>query len=950
MTNFARSLYATTSRHVALGVALAVMGTVPAFAQDYAAEASAAAAATVAQDPEQDPAEQLSADQGAAEAQGDDVVVTGFRASIYSSVNQKKNNTSIVEVLSAEDIGKLPDASIAESLSRLPGLATQRFDGRASKLSVRGLAPDFTTTTLNGREMVSSDNNRSVEFDQFPSELINGAVVYKTPNAELTSQAIGGTVDLLTIRPIAHGKRTFVVGARGEINDKGKLNKDTKDKGYRVNLAYIDQNADGTLGWAIGYSRMLQPIQEQYVHVWGYSDIANDGQDGPYFIDGIKPYVKSNELTRDGLLGVLEYQPSDNWHTRLDAFWSNFRDDQTLRGQEIAGYTANSRDVIEMDENGLVTSGRWNGVHTMARNDFSDRDSKTFAIGLNQIWKFADRWTMEFDASYSRAKRDFVATETYASTGRNQSGPDDDITYVLGGSNGLDASGSRLDYSDPSLWGLGDNLGWGGPLCTEANGWQCASQDGYRNTETSSDDLTAFKLAAMREMDGGISAIHAGAKYSMREKEHDRFGEFLMLDDYPNVVAIPSDLLMDSTSLDFFGFGDTISYDARELVASGIYGVFPDHNNLQAAAADAWTVEEKIFNAYVMADLNLNLGSIPLTGNIGVQFVHTDQSSDGNRGTNTNGVITTTEVTEGASYWDILPSMNLIFDVAENHKVRLGVARVLARARMDQMNAGIRLNYIPANAGEEDIQNSPWQGSGGNPELRPWRAWQLDLSYEHYFGKGGYFAIAPFYKKLQNYIFDSQVLFDFSGVTPPVPPQPVLDEGFINSFENGKGGKIYGLELSASVPFGVVSDYLDGFGFIGSASFTRSKVKRTSDSPSEQLPGLSRNVFNGTVYYEKDGFGARVSARHRSKFLAESWAIGLSRELTMAEGETIVDAQLSYEMTKAGLPGLTLYLQGSNLTDEPFVQYFDVDGGNSDRFRHWHSYGRNFQAGATYRF
>ncbi|HET9398354.1 MAG TPA: TonB-dependent receptor [Sphingomicrobium sp.] len=941
MTIFARSLYATTTSHVAMGVALAVIGASPAFAQDIAAEASAAAAVTAAQDP----AAEAQPTTDATEADGKDIVVTGFRASIYSSVNQKRTSTSIVEVLSAEDIGKLPDASIAESLSRLPGLATQRFDGRASKLSVRGLAPDFTTTTLNGREMVSSDNNRSVEFDQFPSELINGAVVYKTPNAELTSQAIGGTVDLLTIRPLAHGKRTFVVGVRGEINDKGKLNKDTKDKGYRVNLAYIDQNADGTLGWAIGYSRMLQPIQEQYVHVWGYSDIDPDPNSEQFFIDGIKPYVKSYELTRDGLLGVIEYQPNDNWHTRVDAFWSKFRDDQTLRGQEIAGYTADSRDVLETDSNGLVTSGRWNGIHTMARNDFSDRDSKTFAVGLNQVWKFGDRWTLEFDASYSKAKRKFVATETYASTGRGQSGPDDDITYILGGSNGLDASGSGLDYSDPSLWGLGDNLGWGGPLCTEATGWQCASQDGYRNTETSSDDLTAFKLAAIREMDGGIKALRAGAKYSMREKDHTKFGEFLMLDGYPAIVPIPDEFLMDPTSLSFFGFGDTISYDARALVASGAYGFFPDHNNLEQAASDAWTVREKVFNAYVMADLDMQLGNIPMTGNIGVQFVHTDQESDGNVGDVTNGVITVTEVTRGDKYWDILPSMNLIFDVADGHKVRLGVARVLARARMDQMNAGVRFNYIPANAGQTDIANSPWQGDGGNPALRPWRAWQFDLSYEHYFGKGGYFAIAPFYKKLQNYIFSSQVLYDFTGVTPPVPPQPVLDQGFINSFDNGKGGKIYGLELSASVPFSTFADALDGFGFIGSASFTRSKVRRASDQPSEQLPGLSRNVFNGTVYYEKDGFGARLSARHRSSFLAESWAIGLSRELTMAKGETILDAQLSYELTKMGIPGLTLYLQGSNLTDEPFVQEF-----TTDRFRHWHSYGRNFMAGATYRF
>ena len=127
--------------------------------------------------------------------EGDDaIVVTGIRASIANSVQQKKNNTSIVEAISAEDIGKLPDLSIAESLSRLPGLATQRLDGRANVVSIRGLAPDFTTTLLNGREQVSASNNRGVELDQYPSELLNGALVYKTPDASLIGQQGIGSV------------------------------------------------------------------------------------------------------------------------------------------------------------------------------------------------------------------------------------------------------------------------------------------------------------------------------------------------------------------------------------------------------------------------------------------------------------------------------------------------------------------------------------------------------------------------------------------------------------------------------------------------------------------------------------------------------------------------------------------------------------------------------------
>ena len=920
-----------------LGVTLAIA----------AAPAAAQTAPVAVQQPvppqDEEPPAPTTTTEAAQDAEAaDTIVVTGIRESIRSSVAQKRNSTSIVEVITAEDIGKLPDASIAESLSRLPGLATQRFDGRASKLSVRGLAPDFTTTTLNGREVVSSDNNRAVEFDQFPSELLSGAVVYKTPDASLAAQAIGGTVDLLTMRPLDQARRTIVVGLRGELNDKGRQNRDTNDKGYRFNAAYIDKNEAGTVGWALGYARMVQPIQEQYVHVWGYEPV-NGEAGGPLFVQGIKPYVKSNELTRDGLLGVVEFEPQTNWRSRVDAFYSKFRDDQTLRGQEIAGYTGNSREVLAED-GGVVTSGRWDGIHTQARSDYTDRDSKTFAIGLNNLIDFGGVWTAEVDASYSMAKRSYEAVETYVSTGRGQSGPDDDITYTLGGSNGLEVNGG-LDYSDPNLWRLGDNLGWGGPLCTEAQGWQCASQDGFINTEGSKDDLTSLRVAATRELGGALKSVRFGAAYSMRDKSHDINREWLTLNDYPGLMAIPSEFLEDSSDLDFMGLGPTISYDARGLLASGAYYRSP--NDALGVATNAWGVDENVFNVYAMADLDAMLGNTPLTGNVGVQFVHTDQSSDGVRGANLGGEIVLNDITDGDKYWDVLPSANLIFNVADNHKIRLGVARVLARARMDQMNSSRTFSFDPSKVANTDVLESPWGGNGGNPQLRPWRAWQLDVSYEHYFGNGGYVAIAPFYKRLQNYIFSSRILMDFTGITAPGPVQPVLSEGYIDSFDNGEGGKIYGLELSTSLPFGNFVPALEGFGALASASFTRSKVRRTEDGPSEQLPGLSRNVMNGTVYYEARGFSARLSARHRSKFLAESYALGLSRETTMAKAETILDAQISQDLTPYGMSGLTLYLQGSNLTDEPFVQFFNND---PTQFRHWHAYGRNFMAGATYKF
>src|SRR5690606_35216793 len=130
----------------------------------------------------------------------DAVMVTGIRRGIEDAISTKREATSIVEVISAEDIGKLPDVSIGESISRLPGVSVQRVVGRAQVISVRGLSPDFSTTLLNGREMVSTGDNRSVEFDQYPSELVSGVTIYKTPDAGLIGQGLSGTLDMQTAR------------------------------------------------------------------------------------------------------------------------------------------------------------------------------------------------------------------------------------------------------------------------------------------------------------------------------------------------------------------------------------------------------------------------------------------------------------------------------------------------------------------------------------------------------------------------------------------------------------------------------------------------------------------------------------------------------------------------------------------------------------------------------
>ncbi|QYJ77456.1 TonB-dependent receptor [Shewanella acanthi] len=865
------------------------------------------------------------------------IQVTGIRRSLQESQSLKMSSSSVVEAISAEDIGKLPDVSIAESLARLPGVSAQRLDGRANVISIRGMGPDFTTATLNGREQASVNDNRSVEFDQYPSELLNRVVVYKTPDASVMAQAIGGTVDMQTISPLTHGEQTFAFGLRGEKNDLGALNSGSEDTGYRGSISYIDQFADDTLGIAIGYARMMSPNQEERWQAWGYPENAN----GDSVLGGAKPFVRSSELERDGVLAVVEYAPSDRFHSTLDMYYSKFTDDQRLRGIEIPsawGTNGGVEAITTVD--GLVTEGVIHGAEVVVRNDVNKRDAESLSIGWNNKFMVNDSWTIEADIALSKADRTDIGMESYSGTGRGTGvGAVDDLGFVYNGNGGY-VFDHALDYADPSVIQLGDPLGWGSPL-------GASTQDGFINKPEIEDELQSFRLSAEYTLDSGmVSSVEFGVNRTDRDKTKLDKGYYLTLKGYDGsdnyTMSVPDKYLLDPTSLAFFGMGDVLSYDSLAFYNDGNY-IETDVADVDLSrATNSWAVQEEVTTGYVMANLESELFGIPYTGNIGLQGVYTDQSSDGTVATVEDGIVNLTPRTAGDSYFELLPSMNLSFEVAEDQVVRVAAARTLTRSRMDKMNANLNYSYT-----ENPNDGVNWSGSAGNPELRPWLARQFDLSYENYFSDQGYFSIAVFYKDLENYVYDQHVDFDFSTLFPDVAGNPIGD---ITQPQNGEGGYVQGIEASVNVDFGVFADVLTGFGTVVSGSYNDSEVKETPTSEPTTLPGLSEKTLNATVYYENSGFEARVSSRYRSDFLGEVTKISLQRENVNIKAETVVDAQVSYDFSESGIEslyGLSVLFQVNNLTNEPFTSY---TGSDQRLVRDYQNYGRNFMLGANYKF
>jgi iron complex outermembrane receptor protein len=306
-----------------------------------------------------------------------------------------------------------------------------------------------------------------------------------------------------------------------------------------------------------------------------------------------------------------------------------------------------------------------------------------------------------------------------------------------------------------------------------------------------------------------------------------------------------------------------------------------------------------------------------------VQVVRINQSSTGNSVSTASGTgdndRTVVRLTDGAVYTDVLPSLNLAADLGHQQMLRLGLAKVMARPRMDQLsNSGTY--YVDG----LDVDGPTWKGGGGNPRLQPFRAKAVDLSYEKYFGTKAYVAAAGFYKKLDSYIYSyTNGNYDFTGHRNDSTFTPTSNIGEFSQPQNGTGGTIHGIELSASLPFNMAARFLDGFGASASYARTGSAIKPFGTGDTSPLPGLSRQTSNITMYYEKYGISARVSQRARSDFLGEIIGFASTRRFQYIKAEKVIDLQLGYEFMTGYLKGASLMLQVNNANNAKYQEYQD---------------------------
>lgn len=844
----------------------------------------------------------------AAEDSADAIVVTGYRASLRDALQAKRASSVVTETISAKDIGALPNVTIAEELARLPGITATRDRGNASQAAVRGLGPRMVLGLINGREVASSEPDRNVRWEIYPSEIVSAVTVYKSQAADLVAGGVAATIDIRTLRPLDYAGPALTVRGGALYNDGGKDIPGYSGWGLRGSGQYVAKLSD-TLGLVLGGTYQKQKNGFTSFQGWGYntSDTGNppllDGEpvNAPW---GAQSEVKGLTESRWSATGAIQWQPNDHWDINLDALYSKIRIDER-QAQQWHGRS-----------NGW---GDWGGTigapgdiyqpgnYTLAGDTIVAADLSNFSSVTNVLAKYGedkdllvsglnakysdDAWTVSFDASYSTAQRDnswrAIASELYPASTSFATGAGALPTVSVSGDPGdPDAQVVRSYY--PGL---------------------------YDGPQRLTDDLGALTFDAKHHLDGGfLRTIGMGLRYSHRTKEYRASTASV-------ATATGSDMAIDGSlltpfSISAFDVPTMIWGDYEELAASLLAIGTPVEDPTRY-----WRVKEDNFEGY----LNTEFEGSGFRGTAGVRFVDVTTHSDAFAAVTfwdgTANVTTVSPVREGNHYFRVLPSLNVNFDLADDLILRAGVARVIARPPLDELRANQSLSYYPPNF---------LQGSAGNPGLDPFMATQGDLSLEWYFHQDALLALAGYYKDVSSSIGYTQSQRVIDGETYT-----------INGPANGDGGYIAGLEATLQTPFYFIPG-LDGFGLYANAAFVESDLRELAPASNPfRAVGLAKFTGEVDLWYSANGIDARVAVKHHSPMtVIYGWD---ASQLTRLESETTIGASISYALNDH----FSVRLQGNNLTNKAARFYWNNDPNQLARYE---KYGRSFLVDVTVKY
>ena len=892
--------------------------------------------------------------------QVDEIVVTGFRASLQSAVAAKRRESGVVDVIKAEDIADFPDLNLAESLQRVPGVTISRSNGEGRQISVRGLGSEYTRVRVNGMEAIATtggtvnsggtNRTRGFDFNMFASELFNSLTVRKSASADVEEGSLGATVDLQTARPFDYREPTLVMGVQASYNDMAR---DVKPR-----FTFLASNtwADGRFGALVSAAYEQRHILEEGANItrWTFGG-ANGGFAPGSTIQGltfgagpgqindantataiyhprIPAYVQYDHNTeRLGLTGSFQFRPDDQTTLSFDVLYSDVQSTREESQLQAIGFsragTGKPQTIIRSGtlEGRNLVQGVFDAVDVRTQSAYDElkTEFQQYTLTGNRDW--TDRFRTGFVAGYSRSEFSNPVSTI--------------VTFDRANTNGFSYDfRSRMpkfdfgfDLTNPANWSM-------------ING---TSEVRIRPNEVINTFSTA-KVFGEYDANDNIT-LKAGIDY--RRFHFDSEGQYRTSE---TVVQTLTAAELANVSRVFSGFGRNaglpsgsptswLAPDLEKFIStyniysnSGIYALTGLNNS--SARGQYITVDEKDMGIYGQADFRFDAFGMPWRGDIGGRYILTEQYSDGFA-----AVGSSIELVRARREYDMfLPAANLAVDLTPDLVARLSAAQTIARPSISVLTPG----------GDVGIQGANRSFSSGNPNIQPTKSDNVDFSLEWYPDADSLFAFGVFYKKINTFVQTLRQDLPFNTLGLPTSlltgtTALPTDLFVVSQPVNSPGGDLTGFEINVQKRLDFLPGWMENFGIQANYTFVDSNIEYlTSPVPgtptiNETLVGLSKNAANFTLYYETDRFSIRGSAAYRAGYLTQ--VPGNDGNSVHGTNETLnFDAQASYNITEQ----LKFSVEGINLTDEFNDQYVDA----SNRLNVYSHTGRQFFAGLRYTF
>ncbi|URW74717.1 TonB-dependent receptor [Sphingomonas donggukensis] len=908
----------------------------------------------------------------------DDIVVQGIRETLRTSIQEKKLETAIVDTLSSNEIGDLPALSVGEAIQTITGATTHREKGGASEIALRGLGSFLSNTTFNGREASNGSGDRAVNFNQFPSELINGIKIYKSQQANLVEGGVAGTIELGTIRPLAFKTRRVQAEIKGNYSPYQDRVTGSDATGYRATLSYVDQfdmGGLGRVGVALGFQRNQTNNPEETVagsSTWVACNasivVANNnctevtraqGNAGTpfYLVPNSITYRQISETdTRDAFFGAIQWQPTSTLDINIDGQYSNREYVENRHDLNLSETRYGLTNVV-YDENHIVR--KLNGITSLeSTNAILSRAEEYLGYGASIAWRPTDRLTVTLDGSYSRTIRTEVERNARLRTDPT------DVNGVRTVFNNM-----RIPYTyevlpgnfaptitiDPRFDLTNHNLFWDDARMRR-------DENQRRNT------IKAGRFDVGYTLDGFLTRLSAGGRYSeLTYSDYDDRKEFNLN------PAITEDRRINNLcrqpafpQVDFLSAaeGNTINrwatFDADCLFREYVGASDPGRNSDIRSVANR-DVAEKTYAGYLMGEYKGTLGGFDVRGNFGGRIVRTEVTSNGLRSdlnvvTNPDGSIRLVAsgnfqtVTIENATTRFLPSANAVFEPARNTVVRLAGYRGMSKPAPSALGAGRTIQLADGTSFTNVADAISLITANGSPRLEPLMSWNVDAAFEWYPNRDSILA-ATLYKK-----------WFTGGFIPVVTNEPFVIGGqtvsvpVVQTQNSPDKSSVYGLELTLANRFSWLPRPLDGFGGKVSYNYAISDFEnediRLGDVldpvtgavtpgiiPPANLSGYSKHVVSAQLYYQLAGFTVSSVYNYRSKYYQDF--VGGNSQLRYVRGNETFDLRASYDVNKA----VRFQVEAVNIFDSPKVTDMPVEGS----VRQYHYYGARYFLGLRVR-